>query len=81
MRPINCVGCRHWRSLSGHVGVDCGCHYLLEEKHCRERDGDICLSISPGTPKKIREWPMPDIGLNPYDGFKISEEWKFWHGY
>lgn len=81
MRPINCVGCRYWRSLTGYANLDYGCHYLLEELHCREKDGDICLSLSPGKPKRIKEWPMPDISHSTYEGTQTSEEWEYWHGY
>lgn len=39
-----CKDCAYWRTLSSANGLGKCCHYLLDTKRMRQRDGERCLS-------------------------------------
>lgn len=43
MNREQCRRCAYWKNIYSRSNGKC-CHYLLETRHMRERDGDRCLS-------------------------------------
>ena len=50
MAKSQCEDCIYWK----YIGGDRACHYLLETKKRRVRDGDKCLSYEPKKKRRKR---------------------------
>lgn len=71
-----CEGCIHWGAMPG-LRIKGGCHCILDTGHCRERDGDKCLSKQTGKRTCIDHlspWGMGPNGAGIYDGIKFVEK-------
>lgn len=65
-----CRGCSYWRRITSNAGETYCCHYMLDTGHCRERDGDRCLSRTTKAAKpNISPWPVYQTGDSVYAGY------------
>lgn len=63
MEKNRCAGCKYYRpEYSGSQKGPRICHYMLDNKRMRKRDGDNCLSYAPKRKKRLDK-----SRLNDYD--------------